>query len=273
MTHYDINGTLFYNVALTLGAFNRHTSPFVRALLNLFEPDRDIEPRLQLFWTERLKHSRVLARAGVVHALAIRPGLISARVVNPVSKTMYAVKLAAPVADFAHWQEIAAHAAGEVALAAQIAHGDLPEAWLAALALRREQLRFEADGAQLRIDQPPEPFFAAAWMVFVHRVQLDPWLWVLFRGQTREGLLDLLQQTRAAQQRLDAAAGVDLDPALFWRHGAFAPIAPSPANELHVLRQLKTMPGDVRVGRRLIAHVLRKAMTARPGKKSRGARR
>jgi hypothetical protein len=262
MGDYDINGTIFYNAALKLGAFHKHTPPFVRDALALIDAPVGADERMALLWRERVKNARELARAGLVHALAVRPRVISARVNHPVAKTTHSVKFITPPADEALWRAIAAHAATEFELAATISNGELPDSWMTTLTLARGDLLCFVDGIEAPLSAPPDPLAATAWLVFAHRAQIDPWLWVLFRGQTREGLLDLAQHSRAARQGA-AAIGVDLDPVLFWRFDGLSDWSPEPLAEPHLLRQLRTSRSGVRAGRAHVDGLLRRAVTRR----------
>jgi hypothetical protein len=57
--------------------------------------------------------------------------------------------------------------------------------------------------------RPPDALLVTPWLMFAERIDADPWLWVLFRGQTQDGLLDLIRQ----HSRAIAEAGKPLTQA------------------------------------------------------------
>lgn len=266
MADYDINGTVFYKLPLfhKSGAYVR--SRLAAAWLGLLDPPPTLDERQTLGWREQLKYSRQLARSGVVHALAIQPGRLAARVENPITKVMHGVRMLAERATDQTWSEIAARASREAHMAAQIANGVLPDVMISALALRRDEITVEVDGAPLAPDSPPDTLFATPWLVFAERVDADPWLWVLFRGQTQDGLLDLIHQQGRVRAEVSQTGAQVISEALrinrFWVMDDPPPASthtqdstsPSP-----VLARLAKPSAGLRVDRRSLSAVLRQA--------------
>jgi hypothetical protein len=271
MADYDINGTLFYNLRLLhkSGAFAKtHLAAMWLALL---DAPADADERAALIWRERLKNARQLARSGVVHALAVQPGRLAARIEHPISKAMHSVRILASRADDATWDAVADVAARTAETAAAIAHNALPAAVVQPLLLAREAITLEADGAMLPHAAPPDPLLITPWLVFAERLDDDPWLWLLFRGQTQDGLLDLMQQRSRAQ--VAGIAPSELNEALpfnhFWVMGSAPAIAPQGTDNLSpVMRRLAGHSAGLRMGRRSLAAALRKAYSTVPPTRS-----
>lgn len=263
MANYDINGTIFYNPDLKHRFGVSSWSRLAAAWLALIDPPTGLAEREALLWREHLKDSRNLARNGAVLALAVRPGRVSARVEHPVSKEPHSVKIIAPIAAQIVWDEMAAHAAREAQLAARLAEGALPEAFLPPLMLARSNVALEADGVLLPPEQAPQSLMTTAWFAFAERIHNDPWLWVLFRGQTQAGLLDLVRsrnQQRMAQEAQAHGLAERFKLETFWRLGELPPRPAPPKEQPRVLAQLAESEIDIRVGRRSLAQILVKAM-------------
>ena len=263
MANYDINGTIVYNPDLKQRAGVSSWSPLAAAWLALLEPPANLAEREALLWREHLKDSRALARGGAVLALAIRPGRLAARVEHPISKEMHSVKIVAPIVAPSVWGELATHAAREAQLAARIAEGTLPDVLLPPLALTRDDVTLEADGNLLSAKQAPQSLMTTAWLAFAERIHNDPWLWVLFRGQTQTGLLDLIRvqsRERAAQQATAQGPAHQFKLEKFWTMGEVPPVSNTHTGSPRVLAQLSESAVGIRVGRRNLAQVLAKAM-------------
>jgi hypothetical protein len=264
MPDYDINGTVFYKLPLFHKGGAYVKTRLAAAWLGLLDPPATLDERHTLGWREQLKNSRQLARSGVVHALAIQPGRLSARVEHPLTKVMHGVRMLAERATDQTWAEVAAHASREAQLAAQIVNEVLPDVFIPALTLRRDQVTVEVDGVALAPDAMPHELFTTPWLVFAERVDVDPWLWVLFRGQTQDGLLDLIRQHGRSQaeaaQPASRAIGETLPLNRFWVMGDVPPMtAHADGGASPVLARLaKSSPG-LRVGRRALSAVLRQA--------------
>ncbi|NJM39654.1 MAG: hypothetical protein HC853_02215 [Anaerolineae bacterium] len=188
---------------------------------------------------------------------------MSARVEHPVSKETHTVKIIAPVVAQSVWDEMAAQAAREAQGAARLAEGVLPDAFLPPLLLARGDVMLEADGAALPPTQTPQSLMMTAWLVFAERIHNDPWLWVLFRGQTQTGLLDLVRsrnQQRMAQEAQSHGLAERFKLETFWRLGELPPRAAQSNEKPRVLNQLAESDIDIRVGRRTLAQILVKAM-------------
>jgi hypothetical protein len=264
MANYDINGIIFYNLPLVHRAGPFVKSRLAAACLGAFDPPAALDEARALAWRERLKNARQLARSGVVHALAVQPGRGAARGEHPISAAMHSVRMLAPRASEATWAELADMAGREASLAAQVAAGAVPDAFVPALALARDAITVEVDGAPLPPDAPPDPLFVTPWLVFAERVDADPWLWVLLRGQTQDGVLDLMRQR--AQARADgnrppvAALSEALPLERFWVMGE-APALSAPADRAAspVMARLARPSPGLRVGRRALSSVLRRA--------------
>ena len=263
MANYDINGTIVYNPDYKNRFGVSRYSPLAAAWLALLEPPVGLAERDALLWREHLKDSRTLARHGAVQVLAIRPGHLAARVEQPISKELHNVKIIAPVAAPSTWAELAAHAAREAQLAARIAEGKLPDVLLPPLALTRAAVTLEADGSVLAPTQAPQSLMTTAWLAFAERIHNDPWLWVLFRGQTQTGLLDLIRvqsRERAAQQASAQGSAHQFKLEKFWAMGDVPPVSSTHTGPPRVLAQLSESTVPIRVGRRNLAQVLVKAM-------------
>jgi uncharacterized Zn finger protein len=263
MANYDINGTIVYNPDFKNRFGVSSYSSVAAAWLALLEPRANLAERETVLWREHLKDSRALARSGAVLALAIRPGRLAARVEHPASKETHAVKISAPPVAPSVWAELAAHAAREAQLAARIAEGALPEVLLLPLVLTRDDVTFEADGTVLSSKQAPQSLMTTAWLAFAERIHNDPWLWVLFRGQTQTGLLDLIRvqsRARAAQQASAQGPAHQFKLEKFWTMGELPPVSSTHTGPPRVLAQLSESAVGIRVGRRSLAQVLVKAM-------------
>jgi uncharacterized Zn finger protein len=276
MADYDINGTIFYNVPLLHkgGAYVKER--LAAAWLSLIQPMPGLDEWPALVWRERLKNSRQLARSGVVHALAVRPGRLAARVEHPLTKAMHNVKINAPVAREQAWSDLTAQASREAQVIAQIVNGALPESFISSLLLARHEIVFQADGASLSLDQPPDSLFATPWLVFAERVDADPWLWVLFRGQTQDGLLDLIRQhgrAQAAASRSSTSLMSEMLPLdRFWRMGEVAQTGTTAkdakdakSGKSPVLTRLAKPSAGLRIGKRALSGVLRRAYVRKRG--------
>lgn len=259
MADYNINGTLFFNVALQHKGGPRARTQLAESFLRLIDPLSNLDERQTLIWRERLKNSRALARSGVVHALAVQPGRIAARIENPLTHAMHSVKIGAPAASEAVWDAVATQAGREAQAAAQIANGALPDSLLPNLLLTRGDVNHEADGATMPLDQPPDALMTTAWLVFAERIDADPWLWMLFRDQTRDGLLALIRQ-HARERAVQTSSGESFIFDRFWTMGVL-PARDAEQPEARVLSQLAASPCSIRIGRRSLATVLKRAMT------------
>lgn len=264
MANYDINGTIFYYPDFKHRFGVSGWSRVAAAWLGLMDVPAGLNEREALLWREHLKDSRAMARNGAVQALAIRPGRVAARVEDSINKkAAHTVKIIAPVAAPSVWAEMAAQAERGAQLAAQIAEGALPQAFEPPLLLTRQAVTFEADGVVLAPTQLPQSLMATAWLAFAERIHVDPWLWVLFRGQTREGLLDLIRSRQREQAQAQAKQANNWERfklSSFWVMGELpAPSAPS-AGQPRVLAQLAEADVDIRVGRRKLGQVLVRAM-------------
>lgn len=264
MANYDINGIIFYNLPLV-----HRAGPFVKSrlavtCLSAFDPPAALDEARSLAWRERLKNARQLARSGVVHALAVQPGRLAARVEHPITRVMHSVRMLAPRASEAAWADLADLAGREAGLAAQVAAGAVPDAFVSALVLARDAIAVEVDGAPLPPDAAPDPLLVTPWLVFAERVDADPWLWVLLRGQTQDGVLDLMRQRARARAEADrppaAARAESLPLERFWVMGD-APALSAPADRATspVMARLARPSPGLRVGRRALSSVLRRA--------------
>ena len=268
MADYDINGTIFYNAALLHRTGARVKSKLAHAWLGLVDPPVMLQDRLHIrAWNQRLVDARQQARAGVVHALVVKPGRLAARVEDPVTKEMHAIKVNVPMLDALAWTRMAAQISGTAEAAAQLVNGILPESLLPDLMLSLLNLpnvAMESDGIAQTLDQMPDPLLITPWLVFAERVDADPWLWVLLRGQTQDGLLDLIRQhSRAQAQAQTGPARVGIDVAFtlesFWRMGDIK-TKPASIDEKSPMRsRLAHVSPGLRVGRRALSAMLREA--------------
>lgn len=272
MSDYDISGTIFYNPVIGVLTVGRGAPPLVQSVVALIAPPAGLRADAVERWEAALYDARALTRGRAVLALSVRPGRIAARVALPGSQVTHNVKIGAPVAAEPLWQEIAAQAAGQIQLAAALSRGEAPAALLAALALPREALVFERDDQAVSLAPLPDMGALAPWYAFAGQVRADPWLWVLFRGQTREGLLALAERVRVAQaSELDHEEPA-LSPAEFWLGGALPSMAAAPRARspgLFLLDQLRAAPPSPRAGRRAIAKVLISAAKRRQARSKR----
>jgi hypothetical protein len=260
---YGPEGTIFYNPVLASNALTANTHPFVRALHDVFGAPAGASGRDLKQWQAHVRMARALGRAGAVHALAVRPGRIAARVIDPASKTTISVRIEGPIAAAQHWADIALRAARDASLAAELANSERPQPWMDALLLSNAELTVATDDARYASDAPLPLLVAAVWPVFVDRVREDPWLWVLFRGQTRLGLLDQSRKARAAQHALDQHASTGLHLASFWQFESPVANEPPPGGEPYLMTMLKQRPGDLRLGRRRLSSVIKRGLTPR----------
>jgi hypothetical protein len=262
MAEYDINGTIFYHLALRHARSGALKMPWAAAWESLITAPPGLSERDDLVWRERLKNSRQLARSGVVQALAVRPGRVSARVEDPLTKIVHAIKIIVPVAQNDVWDAIADRAGATLESAARMAGGVPEPSWIEPLLARRSDVTFEADGKLLPASEAPQPLPAAAWLVFAERLEADPWLWVLFRGQTRDGLLDrmeALRQARIAQQTVSApsgnAPGEGLTMDHFWTMDVL-PEEQSPQEDAWLTNRLRSEPCGIHIGKRRLSRML-----------------
>jgi|GEM_PF-3767807 len=258
MADYDINGTLFFNVTLQRKGGPRARTPLAEAFLRFLDPPPEMDTQQALMWHRRVISSRSLARSGVVQALAVQPGRVAGRVENPMTHDMHNVKIMTPVAGQATWDAVVAQAGREAKTAAQMASGDLPDSVVPMLLPALSDITSEADGGVLPLDQMPDPLLSTLWLVFAERVDEDPWLWVLFRGQTRDTLLALVHQ-HAREHAPQASAGESFVLDRFWTMGEL-PTRDADQPESRVMAQLDGMPCSIRIGRRTLSKVLKRAM-------------
>lgn len=271
MADYDINGTIFYHLALRHMRGGALKTPWAAAWESLLNATPGLSERADLIWRERLKNSRQLARSGVVHALAVRPGRVSARVEDPLTHAMHSVKISAPVASSDVWDLFADRAGATIESAARLASGALEPAWVEPLLIKRADATFDVDGVLLSASEAPQPLPAAAWLVFAERLEADPWLWVLFRGQTRDGLLDRMEALRQAHAKQKEASSVSkqtlgegLDMAGFWTMGS-VPKTPPQREQADLLNRLRNEPCGIRVGKKRLSRMLAKVIAGSLG--------
>ena len=114
------------------------------------------------------------------------------------------------------------------------------------------------------------------WLVFAERIDDDPWLWMLFRGQTQDGLLALMQKRGQQQRAAGKTSASELADALplqrFWHMGV-VPMLNDRSNvesgaESPVMRGLAGPSPGLRLGRRSLAAALRGAYRRLPAPKN-----
>jgi uncharacterized Zn finger protein len=98
--------------------------------------------------------------------------------------------------------------------------------------------------------------------VFAERLEADPWLWVLFRGQTQDGLLDRMEALRQARAERQAALspsnnalGEGLDMTHFWTMGVL-PETPPRLEQADLANRLRSEPCGIFVGKKRLSRVL-----------------
>lgn len=214
MAEYDISGVVMYNTRLFHMGGAHVKTRLAGAWLALIDPPSTEDERATLVWRERLKNARQLARSGVVQAFAVQPGRLAARVEHPITQVMHNVRVLAPRAGEEAWNNVSDLASRTAETAAAIAQRRLPDEVIVPLALARGDIVIEADGVALPANAPPDALLITPWLVFAERIDEDPWLWMLFRGQTQDGLLALMQKRGQQQRAAGKTAASELADAL-----------------------------------------------------------
>ena len=274
MSEYDINGTVFYNLALTRVGGIPPWSALAAAWLRLVLVPTGLDALKAKQWDNNLKHGRMLARKEAVQACAVRPGRIAARVAVRVgSPDLSSVKVSVATAPETLWTEIATEVAKQVQTATEIAAGKLPVALLHKLLPAAGEISVEIEGKTQPLSQTPHPQVVALWYAITERIDADPWLWILLRGQTQAGLLDVIRQQALAQAQQDAAQSRTsiLPLNRFWVMADVPQRDAPPINEKaqpRILAQMAASKCALRVGRRSLARVLGQAMAVTPASPS-----
>ncbi len=273
MNEYDINGTVFYNLALTRAGGIPPWSALAAAWLRLVLVPAGLDARAAKAWDNVLKQGRLLARNEAVQACAVRPGRIAARVAAHVSGgaaagDLRSVKVNVATSPDTLWVEMATEISKQAQSATEIASGKLPVALLTKLMPVAGEISVDIDGTSHPLDQSPDPIVVALWYALTERIDADPWLWVLLRGQTQTGLLEIIRQQAQEQAQREATQSHTsvLPLNRFWTMGSTpqrdAPPIHSKAQP-RILAQMAASQCTLRVGRRSLARVLGKAMAVK----------
>ena len=267
MSDYDINGTVFYNLVLTRVGGIPPWSALAAAWVRLIALPVGLDARAARAWNEALKQGRMLARNGAVQAVALRPGRLAARVAGASSADMRSVKISVATSPEVMWAGMAAEISKQAQSATEIASGKLPTTLLTKLLPSVGEITVEIDGSAHALSQPPDPVVVALWYAVAERMDADPWLWVLLRGQTQASLLEIIRQqarVRAQTEATQSRASV-LPLKRFWVMSDVPPREAPPINEKappRILAQMAASKCALRVGRRSLARVLGQAMAA-----------
>lgn len=266
MSEYDINGTVFYNLALIRAGGIPPWSMLAAAWLRLVLVPAGLEARAAKAWDNALKHGRLLARKEAVQACAVRPGRIAARVAAEVGSTnLHSVKISIATAPETVWAELAMEISKQAQLATEIAGGKLPAPLLTKLLPTASEISIEIEGVAHALGQAPDPVVVALWYAVTERIDADPWLWLLLRGQTQAGLLEIIRQQahEQAQREATQSRASVLPFNRFWVMGDVPQREGPTVNEKaqpRILAQMAASKCALRVGRRSLARVLGQAM-------------
>jgi len=141
----------------------------------------------------RMERGRRYARAGQLHTLDVRPGVIAAQV-QGTRPTPYDVAITTAVPTEEQWAALEAQFRARVGFAARLLAGEVPpelEAAFAAAGVELLPARWSSLRARCSCPDPESPckHIAAVLYVFADRLDRDPWLLLEWRGRTPEELL------------------------------------------------------------------------------------
>ncbi len=159
--------------------------------------------RLSQGFVNRLSRGRTYARAGRVHGLTVRPGVIAASVAGTGGEP-YGVQMTVPVLSDAAWTAAIAVMAERASIAADLLSGHMPQDIDAAFAAAGASLFPErAVDLQMACECPdwanPCRHVAAAHYVLGEALDGDPFLLFELRGRSKRDVLDALRQARAGE--------------------------------------------------------------------------
>ncbi len=277
MSDYDINGTVFYNLSLTRMGGIPPWSALAAAWLRLMTVPSGLDTRAAKAWDNVLKQGRLLARNEAVQACVVRPGRIAARVATYAAPGVTAgdlrsIKVSMTISPTGLWNEVATEISKQVQSATEIASGKLPASLLAKLLPMPSEISVDIDGVVHALDQSPDPIVVALWYAITERIDADPWLWVLLRGQTQTGLLEIIRQQAQEQAQREATQSRTsvLPLNRFWVMASVPQREAPPTNskaQPRILAQMAASQCPLRVGRRSLARVLGQAMAVRTREK------
>jgi uncharacterized Zn finger protein len=227
----------------------------------------------------RLERGRAYARAGQVSELDVEPGIVLAKVQGS-RYTPYRVRIRAKVFSEYQWRRAEKAIAARALTLAKLLAGEMPhdiDEVLAACKLTLLPGSYDELRATCTCPDAANPckHLAAVYYILAERFDEDPFALFVWRGVTREELLEQLRARRArATGKRPASDGVTTDAAAtegpaplsdllarFWRAGPeltelhVSPLAAEAPDAL--LRQLGPLPVDV--GDQNLVELLRRA--------------
>jgi uncharacterized Zn finger protein len=227
----------------------------------------------------RLERGRAYARAGQVTELDVEPGIVLAKVQGS-RYTPYRVRIRAKVFSEYQWRRADKAIAARALTLAKLLAGEMPhdiDGVLAACKLTLLPGSYDELRATCTCPDAANPckHLAAVYYILAERFDQDPFALFVWRGVTREELLERLRARRArATGKRPASDGVTTDApategtaplsdllARFWRAGPeltelhVSPLAAEAPDAL--LRQLGPLPEDV--GDQNLVELLRRA--------------
>ena len=145
----------------------------------------------------RMQRGRRYARSGQVLSLDVSSGLIVAQVQGS-RRTPYVVTIRSPQPAPGQWAAIDAAMAARVGFAAHLAAGEVPAELenvfsAASVSLFPSEWVDIGAGCSCPDWENPCKHIAAVLYVFADRLDEDPWLLLLWRGRTREQVIDALR--------------------------------------------------------------------------------
>jgi uncharacterized Zn finger protein len=190
-----------------------------------------------------------LARRGAVERLDVRPGRVTARVLDDAPRP-YEVELAWPVPDDDAWDRAVAALSDELRFTAALLDGELPEEAEEVLGEAGVPLVPGLDDVGFSCGcgatRGPCRHAAATWTAAASVLDRDVFALLRLRGRNRDEVLAAVRSSRGVGPAPTDGAGLDLERGLFAPGGDLEGIAlhPTPvADPAALFRQLGEPPG------------------------------
>lgn len=189
--------------------------------------------------SSRLNRGKRYARSGQVLSIDIDKGFITAQVQGSRKKP-YTCVVQVPELPAKKWQAVANRIIQSPALVAQLLAGTLPEV-IEQVFVEAGTWLFPTSRAELQTDcscpdwENPCKHLAAVCFLLGEEFDRDPWQYLMFRGATRDELLEYLQPGQALSQNNEGEP-LPVAPDAFWSGGAL----PGDLGQLNAGEQLES---------------------------------